>query len=299
MSNDEPMVGLPPCVDEVLQREGVVKMRVVLADGERVESVLLPDGEGHSLCVSTQVGCRMGCVFCATGRMGFVRDLAAEEIALQVRVAADMGKKPDKLVFMGMGEPFDNYDAWRAAVELLIESRRRGDQRPAALGSTRRMTVSTCGHVEGMARFAREGFRRMGFALSLNAPNDEIRSELMPVNRRWGMGALRDAILKLPLRGSVVLVEYVLIAGVNDSPDHAEQLAAYLEPLRCLVNLLAYNPIGERGPSWLATPTEEAVALFQRRLAQLGVFVTRRESKGLGLAAACGQLATRTSRERM
>lgn len=293
VSIKETMTERPPCVDEVLESEGVVKLRVVLADGERVESVLIPDGDGHSLCISTQVGCRMGCAFCATGRMGFVRDLAAEEIALQARVAAEMGRKPDKLVFMGMGEPFDNYDAWRAAVELMIESRRKGGERPSALGSTRRMTVSTCGHVDGMARFAREGFKRMGFALSLNAPCDEIRSELMPVNRRWGMEALRDAVLKLPLRGGVVLVEYVLLAGVNDSPVCAERLAGYLRPLRCLVNLLAYNPIGERGPDWLATPTEEAVDGFQRRLAELGVFVTRRESRGLALAAACGQLATR------
>ncbi len=266
-------------------------MRLVLSDSQRIETVLLPDENGYSLCVSTQVGCKMGCVFCATGRMGFVRDLVPEEIALQVRAAHALGKKPDKMVFMGMGEPFDNYENWSGGVDLIIESRRRGGEKPRAFGSTRRMTVSTCGHVAGMERFATEGFRRMGFALSLNAPDDEIRSALMPVNKRWNMAALREAVMGLNLRGGVVLVEYVLFGGVNDAPGHAKQLAQYLEPLRALVNILPYNP-APGTPAWLKSPSNDAVTAFQKQLADLGVFVTRRESKGQGLCAACGQLAT-------
>jgi len=285
-------------IAEVIERGGVKKLRLLLADGACVEAVVLPgDGRGPttppSLCVSTQVGCRMGCAFCATGRMGFVRDLAPEEIVAQVRAAAALGPAPGNLVFMGMGEPLDNFDGWREAVRMLIDSRRRGSARPAALGSTRRMTVSTCGHLDGMARFARAGFHRMGFAVSLNAPNDEIRSALMPVNRRWPMADLRAALLDLPLRNGVLLVEYVLIRGVNDAPDHARQLAQYLKPLRPLVNLLTCNPIAEGGTAGLEATEEATVAAFQRTLADLGVFVTRREPRGLELAAACGQLACR------
>jgi 23S rRNA (adenine2503-C2)-methyltransferase len=233
----------------------------------------------------------MGCVFCATGRMGFVRQLEPEEIVAQLEVARALGHRPETLVFMGMGEPLDNFERWREAVRRIVDSRRRGPGRPHALGSTRRMTVSTCGHLEGLARLARDGFRRMGLAVSLNAPNDEVRSRLMPVNRRWPMAELRRALTELPLRNGVLLVEYVLIRGQNDARDHARELAGYLSPLRPLVNLLTYNPLPQdHGLDPFAPPEAAVVEDFHRTLSGLGVFVSRRSPRGLDIAGGCGQL---------
>ncbi|MDY0002002.1 MAG: radical SAM protein [Polyangia bacterium] len=281
---------------EVVTDDGVTKLRLALADGACIETVLLPRGRsdegGQSLCLSTQVGCRMGCVFCATGRLGFVRQLEPREIVAQLEVVRALGHRPETLVFMGMGEPLDNFENWREAVRMLVDSRRRGAERPAALGSARRMTVSTCGHLDGMAKLGRENLRRMGVAVSLNAPDDEIRSKLMPVNRRWPMAELKRALLELPLRNGVLLVEYVLIRGQNDALEHARELAAYLSPLRALVNLLTYNPLPhDQGSDPFEPPEAAVVDAFQQTLSGLGVFVRRRASKGLGVAGGCGQLS--------
>ena len=285
----------PARLVEAITNDGVTKLRLALADGACIETVLLPRGQpsekGLSLCLSTQVGCRMGCVFCATGRMGLVRQLEPEEIVAQLEVAHALGHRPETLVFMGMGEPLDNFERWREAVRRIVDSRRRGPLPPAALGSMRRMTVSTCGHVEGLARLAREGLRRMGVAVSLNAPNDAIRSRLMPVNRRWPMAELRRALTELPLRNGVLLVEYVLIRGQNDAVDHARELAGYLAPLRPLVNLIPYNPLSpDQGLDPFEPPEAVVVEGFHHTLSSLGVFVRRRSPKGLDIAGGCGQL---------
>lgn len=282
---------------EAITDGGVAKLRLALADGACIETVLIPRGrrgeKGLSLCLSTQVGCRMGCVFCATGRMGFVRQLEPEEIVAQLEVVRALGHRPETLIFMGMGEPLDNFESWREAVRRIVDSRRRGTGRPAALGSTRRMTVSTCGHLEGLARLAREGLGRMGVAVSLNAPNDAIRSRLMPVNRRWPMADLRKTLAELPLRNGVLLVEYVLIRGQNDAQEHARELAAYLSPLRALVNLMTYNPLPrDQGVDPFEPPEAEAVDAFHHTLSSRGVFVSRRASKGLNIAGGCGQLGS-------
>ncbi len=285
-------------VEARVQGDGATRLSLRLADGALVECVIIdaPErGRGRrrrSLCLSTQVGCRMGCVFCATGRMGFVRDLGAAEITGQVRVAeAEMGGRPDSLVFMGMGEPLDNFDEWRESVARLITSRRGEDSHPPAY-STHRMTVSTCGHVPGLERLAAAFFRKMTVAVSLNASNDEVRSRLMPVGRRWPMAALREALQRLPLRNRIVLVEYVVFPGVNDLPEHARELAAWLEPFRPLINLIGYNP-GREGPlAGLPVPSEDDLRIFRERLAAEGLFARLRESRGRSIHAACGQLAT-------
>ena len=285
-----------PRIVSVRREAGVAKLALALEDGAVAECVLIPtpsrDGRDRlSLCLSTQIGCRMGCRFCATGRMGFARDMTAAEIAAQVAAAETLGRRPDNLVFMGMGEPLDNFDAWHGAVRRLTESRRVGARPPVAY-SANDMTVSTCGHVTGLAELARRGFRRMGLAVSVNAPNDAIRSRLMPVNRRWPMAALRDALLALPLRNRVLLAEYVVFKGLNDAPAHAQELAEWLRPFRALVNLIAYNPAPGHGGDGFARPTRRDVARFERHLDAAGVFARIRESKGRRIAAACGQLAS-------
>ncbi|MCU0663941.1 MAG: 23S rRNA (adenine(2503)-C(2))-methyltransferase RlmN [Myxococcota bacterium] len=284
-------------VAKVRRDAGVHKLALSLRDGSIIETVLIPmppRGDGalrNTLCLSTQVGCAMGCAFCATGRMGLVRQLSAHEIAAQAEVVEALLCRPDNLVFMGMGEPLHNFDNWRAAVHRLIESKRRGEIKPIGY-STHQMTVSTCGYVPGMQRLAGEGFRKMGLALSLNAPNDELRTRLMPVNKRWPMAELRRVIESLPLRGGIFLTEYVLFAGLNDGVEHAEQLAQFLQGLRTLVNLIAYNPAPGLDKPDLRRPTVAAMERFRKRLLELGIHARRRESKGRRIAAACGQLAS-------
>jgi 23S rRNA (adenine2503-C2)-methyltransferase len=281
---------------------GVVKIGLALADGAVVESVLIPmrtrpaGRESWTLCVSTQVGCRMGCRFCATGGMGFVRDLEPEEIAAQPAMAERLGRRPDKLVFMGMGEPLDNFDAWREAVRLLTTSRRTGAGPPIAY-STASMTMSTCGHVAGLERFARRPYRKMTIAVSLNAVDDELRSRLMPVNRRWPLNTLRDALLDFPLRNRTFLAEYVVFRGLNDRREHAAALAEWLRPFRACVNLIAYNPPREASApapqaEGFVAPLDDEVERFRRWLVEEGLYARRRESKGQAIGAACGQLAT-------
>lgn len=289
-------------ISRVRRDAGVHKLSLELRDGAVIETVLIPmparqDGVARStLCLSTQVGCRMGCTFCATGRMGLVRNLLPEEIAAQVEVIESLFGRPDNLVFMGMGEPFDNFDNWRAAVERLIESKRRGDRPPLAY-STHQMTVSTCGFAPGMARLKDEGFRRISLAVSLNAPNDALRTRLMPINKRYPLAALRDVIDSLPLRNGIFLAEYVVFSGLNDREEHADQLAQYLQGRRALVNLIAYNPAPGVNQPDLQSPTSVQVERFRKQLEARGVYARRRESKGRRIAAACGQLASQSAKQ--
>ena len=283
-------------VVKVRRGEGVVKLALGLGDGAIVECALIPgptrDGRGRlTLCLSTQVGCRMGCRFCATGGMGLVRDLTPNEIVGQAAVAERLYRRPDNLVFMGMGEPLDNLEAWHEAVKRLIDSRRVGDRPPLAY-SARQMTVSTCGHIAGLEELARRGAFRMGIAVSVNAPNDEIRSRLMPVNRRWPMAELREALLAFPLRNRVFLAEYVLLRGINDREEHARELAEWLSPFRALVNVIAYNPVSRVASLGLERPHWRTAQRFARWLVEAGAAASVRESKGRRIGAACGQLAS-------
>jgi 23S rRNA (adenine2503-C2)-methyltransferase len=263
-----------------------VKLQLRLHDGREVESVLIPMGRGahHTVCVSTQVGCKMGCTFCQTARMGLVRQLSTHEIVGQVlAVAAHTGIAPRNLVFMGMGEPLDNLEAVAGAVAVLTDS---CGLRLAA----RHITISTVGRVDQFPRLAALGLLRVNLAVSLSAPDDALRSRLMPVNRTWDLAALKQALLALPLpRGRRLLISYVLIDGVNDSPAQADALAAWLAGLRAMVNLIPLNPI----PGNDQRPASGAARdRFRDRLLAAGVEVRLRATKGDGVMAACGQLGT-------
>ncbi len=291
------MFGPARRIASVRRDGGLVKFALELGDGALVESVLIPMRtrgmvrDRLALCVSTQVGCRMGCVFCATGRMGFRRDLDPGEIAAQPAAAETLGRRPDTLVFMGMGEPLDNLDAVMEAVRILRTSRRQGSRPPLAW-SARAMTLSTAGHVEGLERLAPVFPRQMTLAVSLNAPTDAIRSRLMPVNRRWGLQRLREALLDFPIRNRIFLAEYVVFQGINETREHAAVLADWLRPFRPYVNLIAYNAPPGGGPSWLVSPSVRVDERFCRWLIEEGVPARRRLSKGRRISAACGQLAT-------
>ncbi|MBA2479545.1 MAG: 23S rRNA (adenine(2503)-C(2))-methyltransferase RlmN [Planctomycetes bacterium] len=263
------------------------KLLMRLHDGSEVESVLIPRKRGshHTVCVSSQVGCRMGCSFCHTAKMGLVRSLEAHEIIAQVvaagQVARDQGAPPPRnVVFMGMGEPLDNLDAVAQAVRVLT------DVNGFALAH-RHITVSTVGRIEGLARWHELGLSRVNLAVSLTAADDALRSELMPVNRTADLAALKAALLAIPLASDRrLLVSYVLIPGVNDGADHAARLLDWVAGLRVLVNLIPYNPIPSR--AWRA-PLATEVESFARIL-QPTVAVRIRATLGDDVMAACGQL---------
>ena len=267
---------------------GTTKWLLRLHDGETVETVRIPGGAGRTtVCVSTQVGCKMGCAFCATGKSGFARSLQAGEIVAQVHVvaAAQGGVRPDNVVFMGMGEPFDNYDEVLRAIRILND--------PAGLGiGARKMTLSTCGLVPGIRRLADEGLQ-VELSVSLHAPDPAIRRRLMPVERRWPMDELLATCAAYTAKTKrLVTFEYTLVAGLNDRPEHADELARRLRTFPCRVNLIPLSPVeGFDG----AAPSRDDVQAFLRRLARRGVEGTVRESKGKGVDGACGQLRRRAA----
>ncbi len=263
------------------------KLLLDLGDGPQVEAVVLRAGDRDTLCISTQAGCAHGCAFCATAAMGLLRDLSAHEIVSQVMVARDRLPARDEttrfnLVFMGMGEPLANYDAVVQSIRVLHEDH------GLAIGR-RRMTVSTVGLVPQMHRLAREPVA-VRLALSLNATTNEVRSRLMPVNRRYPMEeALAAARDYGRATGQRVTLEYVLLAGVNDSLEDARRLAALAHAHGCKINLIAFNahPLSELQP-----PRPEAVQRFLDTILPIAPEVTLRDSKGADIQAACGQLST-------
>jgi len=262
------------------------------------ESVIIPmrgrHETTHTLCVSSQVGCAMGCTFCETAQMGLIRSLTAAEIVGQWYAAVHhLGHRIRNIVFMGMGEPLDNLDNVLAAIEVLTDHRG-----PAV--AMRRITVSTVGRLDGLARLRERmlqpGWKQLNLAVSINAPNDEIRSRIMPVNRAMPLGELVRALESWPLRRSgAICAEYVLIPGVNDADEHADELADLLRNVRCCVNVIPYNP--RRASPWPA-PRDEDVWRFLRRLEARGQFCKRRRTKGRDAMAACGQLGSERIRAR-
>ncbi len=288
---------LSPAKVEV-SADGTRKYVFCLEDGALIESVLIPEGERHTLCVSSQVGCAMACAFCLTGRMGFSRNLQPSEIVNQVlAVMDDMVARGiargthrefiNNLVFMGMGEPLANYDNLIKALTILMTEE--------GLGFTqRRVTVSTCGIAPRIVDLGRDA--QVNLALSLHAADDDIRSELMPINKTYGLDAVLDACRSYPLaKKGVILIEYILIKDVNDSPEQARQLAAKLVGIPCRINLLPYNE-NEELP--YAQPAEQTILVFQKILRDAGYTTLIRQSRGSDISAACGQLAAKRKRNK-
>lgn len=273
--------------------DGTVKLLLRLPDGRTVESVLMPDfrADRAAGCLSSQVGCAMGCDFCATTKTGFERNLTAGEIVAQFialrREAAAGGRKLQTVVFMGMGEPMLNYDAVITAV------RRIADNSLGGLG-WRQITVSTVGIVPGIDALTDEGLN-VHLAISLHAPDDASRAQLLPMGRRFPIADILAAADRFQAsRGRPVTIQYCLLAGVNDSPDHARTLAAVLGSRRMHVNLLRYNPTGLslRGITYSPSSDDTAEA-FADRLRAHKVVAHFRRSRGPDIAAACGQLRAR------
>ena len=280
---------LPVILERSLSADGSTKVVLSLADGERIEAVHMPREVRNprvTLCLSSQVGCAMGCTFCATGSMGLRRNLSAGEIVGQVLVLLrELGpERPHAitLVFMGMGEPLHNLDNLHKAIRIL-------NFEQGLNISTRRITVSTSGLVSGIERLAKMT-PRPWLALSLNATTDEARGRIMPVNRAWNLERLRLALSQWPLDAREKLtIEYVLIEGVNDTVADAERLADWMGELRAghNLNLIRMNA---HGASAFQEPREDCVTAFANRLKERGCFVTVRKSRGRDIQGACGQL---------
>ena len=327
-------VGLPEIVQAAKSVDGTERYLMRMVDGETVETVWMPDGDGGergdgseaaaeevgeeesaeeavtgrkvdmrnwgalapqgfrraTICISSQVGCAVNCQFCLTAKLGIKRNLTAGEIAGQVaavlnRHGIQMGKDRINLVFMGMGEPFLNYDAFRKSVRVLV-----------GMGiSEMRMTVSTSGILPGIEAFARETLMRPKLALSLNASNDGVREQIMPITRKWNIAALLEAVGRIPLRTREwVTFEYVLLGGVNDQPEHAREVLALLSGMRAKVNLIVWNP----GPGIeYHQPRPEDVVVFQKMLIAGGMPTYIRRPRGRDIYAACGQLKRTVSED--
>ena len=298
---------LRPSISRQFQStDGTIRYLVDMNDGESVETVWMPEGDaGESgdgseageeenpssaptfhratICVSSQVGCAVNCQFCLTAQLGVRRNLSPGEIVGQVTAVLNDRKivPPQQrvnLVFMGMGEPFLNYDNFMAAVRILVE----GVGIPES-----RMTVSTAGIVPRISDLGRERVRPK-LAISLNAPDDEIRSQIMPINQKWNLELLCSAAREFPLRSrEKITFEYVLLGGVNDAPEHARQVVRLISGMSAKVNLIALNP----GPGLnFGTPKQERVLAFQKVLVDAGVPTFIRKPRGRDIFAACGQL---------
>jgi len=295
-------VGAPHSASKFRSVDGTVRYLIACTDGQTVETVWMPEGDGGeagdgteagedtsrrwdraTICVSSQIGCAVDCQFCLTAMLGVKRNLTAGEIVGQVcAVLRDQGVSPPEdrinLVFMGMGEPFLNYENCMKAVRLLVE----GVGIPAS-----RMTLSTAGIVPRIHDFGAETVRPK-LAISLNAANDEMRTRLMPINRKWNLALLLEAARSFPLRSRERLTfEYVLLADVNDSSEHARQVVELVRGVRAKVNLIALNP----GPGIaFGTPQTDRVLAFQKILVAAGVPTFIRRPRGRDIYAACGQL---------
>ncbi|GAC1433325.1 MAG: 23S rRNA (adenine(2503)-C(2))-methyltransferase RlmN [Chloroflexota bacterium] len=274
---------------------GTDKLLFRLADGATIETVVMRHERAGAppratVCVSTQAGCALACAFCATGKMGWARDLTPGEVVGQVLHAARLlrpeGRQVTNVVFMGMGEPLLPYDATLAAIRTLTHPQGFG------LGA-RHITISTAGVVPGILRLAGEGLQ-VGLAVSLHGPDDETRGRIMPINKRWPVAEVMDAVRAYSDRTHRrVTFEYIMIDGVNDSTAQAARLAALLRGLLCHVNLIPFNPV--EGIA-MARSSPHAIAAFRDVLARAGLPVTVRDTRGGAIRAACGQLQTEARR---
>lgn len=303
LQNEGLEVGQPRIEKSFPSNDGTIRYLISMADGETVETVWMPEGDGGeaadgseagdeiaepgfdraTICVSSQVGCAVNCQFCLTAQLGIKRNLTAGEIVGQVTAVLndrriDMERQRVNIVFMGMGEPFLNYPEFMKAVRLLVE----GVGFPES-----RMTVSTSGIVPRIYDFGAEPIRPK-LAISLNASNDRLRERIMPLNRKWNLEKLMQAARDFPLRNRErITFEYVLLRDVNDKPEHAREVIELVRGIRCKVNLIALNP----GPGIaFATPEEQRVHEFQQLLIQAGIPAFIRRPRGRDIYAACGQL---------
>ncbi len=277
-------IALPEVERVSPSQDGSRKLVFRLDDGGRVSAVIMPDDDRITLCLSTQVGCGFECAFCLTGTMGLTRNLTAAEILGQLLAANALlgpAERVTHMVFMGMGEPLANFAALVTAIRIIVDPR-------LGLGySPRRVTVSTVGLVPGIEKLGREDLK-VNLAISLHAASDEVRSRLMPVNRSWNLEALMAAVRKYPLAPRQrVFFEYVLLDGVNDSPDDAARLVRLLRGIKAKVNLIPFNDW--EGSAFRRPPIARILA-FQSVLLDAGVTTTVRWSKGEDIGAACGQL---------
>ena len=282
---------LPSIHTEQVAKDGTIRLLLNMSDGAKVETVLMRYDYGNAICVSSEVGCSMGCAFCASGLLKKERNLTAAEMIGEVLVMnariAEVGERVSHIVVMGTGEPFDNYDEVSKFIHIANE--------PKGLGiGARHITVSTCGIVPGIERYANEGIQ-VNLAISLHAPNNEIRSALMPINRHYPLETLLPAVKDyVEKSGRRVTFEYILIKGVNDREEDAKELCERLAGILCYVNLIPLNPVPEK-------PFERSEPTTTRRFAEYlnahGVNCTVRKEWGTGIDAACGQLRAKAKKE--
>lgn len=280
-------IALPRIAGKTRSRDGSIKYLFELENGSQVESIWMPNGARKTLCISSQVGCRLACSFCLTGAMGLKSNLTAGEIIGQyLAVNEDLPEEDQttNVVMMGMGEPLDNYDAVCDALRLMVS--------PQAMRiSNRKVTLSTSGLVDRIRQFQEEGIH-VNLAISLNATEDATRDEIMPINKKYPIKTLMECLKKYPLKPTRrITFEYVLLAGINDSDADAVRLGKLLSSVRCKINLIPFN--GFEGSLYQA-PTEERVKSFQNHLISKKFSTFIRKSRGTDILGACGQLATRS-----
>ncbi len=271
-------------VDRQISKDGTQKFLFEMNDGSLVESVLMVFDYGFSACLSSQVGCNMGCSFCASGLLKKQRDLSAGEIVLQAlmiqKVLDESGDRLGNIVVMGTGEPFDNYDNVMKAMSII------NSPYGMEIGA-RHISISTCGVVPGIERFAKENLQ-YNLAISLHAPNDELRNRLMPINKAYNLEKLFDALKTYSgLNNRRLTFEYLLLKGVNDSKKEADEIKNLLSGLNAYINLIPYNEVKEN--EYETTSAENALRFYDM-LKKNGVAVTLRQKKGDDIDAACGQL---------
>ena len=271
--------------------DGTMKFLFELHDGYSIETVLMKHEYGNSVCVTTQVGCRIGCTFCASTLGGLKRNLEAGEIVAQVvkvqQAVDEMQERVSHVVIMGIGEPFDNYDEMLSFLKIINHDE-------ALNIGARHITVSTSGIIPKIYKFADENMQ-INFAISLHAPNTEIRSRLMPINKAYKLPDLMEAVhYYIEKTGRRVSFEYGLFGGVNDQVEHAEELAKLVKGIKCHINLIPVNYVPER--DYVRTPKEQ-INLFEKTLKNLGVNVTVRREQGHDIDAACGQLRAKERKE--
>jgi 23S rRNA (adenine2503-C2)-methyltransferase len=277
-------------VRRMVSKDGTIKYLFKMQDGSLAETVLMHFDYGKSVCVSSQIGCNMGCVFCASGLLKKTRDLTSGEMVAQVlyvqRELDVQQERVSHVVIMGTGEPFDNYENVIGFMNTI------NHDKGLAIGA-RHITVSTCGVVDKIRRFAHENVQ-YNLAISLHAPNDELRSRLMPINKAWPLKELMAAIHEYAdLNNRRITFEYILLKDINDGEEHVHQLAALIRGLNAYVNLIPYNAVDEHGFKGVSFP---GAMLFYDRLVKAGVKCTLRQEHGADIDAACGQLRAKVQR---